>query len=127
MAVAVTGAHHVSFPVEDLARARAFYEGVLGLQQKPRPEFPFPGVWYRAGACEVHLIQKVAGIDVGTAPPALNPMASHAAFAIRDYAAMLAHMKAQGLEVLETSPQQGQMWVRDPDGHIIELILVAGD
>lgn len=126
MAVTVTGAHHVSFPVGDLARARAFYEGVLGLRQKPRPDFPFPGVWYQAGACEVHLIQMVPGIEVGAPPPSLNPMASHAAFAIRDYAAMLAQMKAKGLEVLETSPQQGQMWVRDPDGHIIELI-VAGD
>ena len=28
----------------------------------------------------------------------------------------------EGLEVLETSPTVGQMWVQDPDGNIIELI-----
>jgi glyoxylase I family protein len=125
MATSVLGSHHVSFPVRDLARARAFYEGLLGLREKPRPNFPFPGVWYQAGACEVHLIETYPGLDVGTPPPTLNPMASHAAFAIRDYTAMLAQVKAHGLDVLETSAQQGQMWVRDPDGHIIELIVAA--
>jgi glyoxylase I family protein len=123
MATTVMGAHHVSFPVRNLARARAFYEGVLGLREKPRPNFPFPGVWYQAGACEVHLIETPASLDVGAPAPALNPMAGHAAFAIQDYAAMLAHVKSRDLEVLETSPEQGQMWVRDPDGHIIELIV----
>jgi len=123
MAATVTGAHHVSFPVKDLNRARTFYERVLGLQQRPRPNFPFPGVWYQAGACEVHLIETPAGFDVGSPPPALNPMAAHAAFGIRDYDAMLTHLKEHGLEVLETTAQQGQMWVRDPDGNIIELIV----
>jgi glyoxylase I family protein len=123
MSASVSGAHHVSFPVRDLSRSRMFYEGVLGLRQKIRPDFPFAGVWYEAGACEVHLIEAPAGVDTGTPPPTLNPMAGHAAFAIRDYAAMLEHLEAHALEVLETTPEQGQMWVRDPDGHIIELIV----
>lgn len=116
-------AHHTSFPVKDLARSRAFYEGVLGLEEKPRPDFGFPGVWYQAGTSEVHLLETGAGVDVGEPPPALNPMAQHVAFAIADYDAALALLRSRGLEVLETSPQQGQMWVRDPDGHIIELIV----
>lgn len=115
-------AHHTSFPVRDLERSRQFYEGVLGLRQKPRPDFGFPGAWYDAGHCEVHLIQSVPGVDVGAAPPSLNPMARHEAFAVDDYAETLAHLKAHGLNVLETSAEQGQMWVCDPDGHIIELI-----
>lgn len=118
-------AHHMSFPIRDLARSRAFYEGVLGLEPIQRPEFPFAGAWYQAGAAQVHLIVPPEGIDVGAAPPVLNPMARHAAFAIEDYAATLAHLKAHGLEVFETTPENGQMWVRDPDGHIIELIVAA--
>ena len=116
-------AHHVSFSVSDLERSRQFYEGILGLEQKPRPDFGFPGVWYQAGSCEVHLIQTIPGVDVGSPPPSLNPMARHTAFGIDDYAATLEHLKSHGLEVLETTPQQGQMWVRDPDGHIVELIV----
>lgn len=115
-------AHHTSFPVKDLARSRAFYEGVLGLKEKPRPELGFPGAWYQAGPCEVHLIQAPEGIETGAPPPTLNPLARHEAFAVRDYEETLAHVKAHGLEVLETNVEMGQMWVRDPDGHIIELI-----
>jgi glyoxylase I family protein len=120
----ILGAHHSSFPVKDLERARAFYEGVLGLREKPRPErLRFPGAWYQAGACEVHLIQPPQGIDVGEAPPTLNPFARHAAFAVASYERTLAHLKAHAVEVLETSAELGQMWVRDPDGNIIELIV----
>jgi catechol 2,3-dioxygenase-like lactoylglutathione lyase family enzyme len=123
MPFTVLGAHHTSFPVKDLARARDFYENVLGLQQIPRPDLGIGGVWYQAGSCEVHLIEVPPGAEVGPAPPALNPMDRHAAFAIADYEAALAHLKAHGHQVLETSPDNGQMWVRDPDGHIIELIV----
>jgi glyoxylase I family protein len=122
-------AHHMSFPVRDVARSRAFYAGVLGLEEKPRPpalQSMFPGAWYQAGACEVHLIQYPADMDVGAPPPTLNPMARHAAFAIADYEATLAHLKAHGLTVFETNTEVGQMWVRDPDGHIIELIVARG-
>lgn len=116
-------AHHTSFPVKDLARSRAFYEGVLGLEVIPRPpELRVGGVWYRAGAAEVHLIETPPGVDVGATPPTLNPVARHEAFATDDYEAMLAHLRAHGVEVLATSPRVGQMWVRDPDGHILEFI-----
>jgi catechol 2,3-dioxygenase-like lactoylglutathione lyase family enzyme len=122
MAIEVT-AHHMSFPVSDLDKSRAFYEGVLGLKAIPRPNFPFPGMWYQAGPCEVHLIQTPPGADVGTPPAANNPMGRHAAFGIRDYAETLAHLQRHGLDVLATSPEVGQMWVKDPDGHVIELIV----
>jgi len=116
-------AHHMSFPVSDLAKSREFYEGVLGLTSIPRPNFPFPGMWYQAGACQVHLIQAPPGADIGSPPAGNNPMGRHAAFGIRDYAVTLAHLKSHGLDVLETSPEAGQMWVKDPDGHVIELIV----
>ena len=32
-------------------------------------------------------------------------------------------MKARDIPVLETNAEVGQMWIRDPDGHIIELIV----
>jgi glyoxylase I family protein len=119
-------AHHMSFPVRDVERSRVFYGTVLGLAEKPRPPqlaAMFPGAWYQAGACEVHLIQYPDTMDVGTPPPTLNPMARHAAFAVADYQATLAYLHAHGIAVLETNPEVGQMWVRDPDGHIIELIV----
>jgi glyoxylase I family protein len=116
-------AHHMSFPVKDLERSRSFYEEVLGLQTIPRPDLgAVAGVWYRAGACEVHLIERPEGSDVGQPPSSLTPLARHAAFAIDDYDAALAHLRAHGCPVLE-SRRSGQIWVQDPDGHVIELIV----
>ena len=115
--------HHSSFPVRDLARSRRFYEGVLGLTPVPRPDLGVPGVWYGAGDGEVHLIEVPEGADVGRPPAYTNPFGRHTAFAIDDYGAALGTLRSAGLEVLETSAEQGQMWVRDPDGHVIELIV----
>ena len=116
-------AHHVSFAVADLERSRAFYEQVLGLEPIPRPEFGIPGAWYGAGNVEVHLISTPAGLDVGRSPATLSPLANHTAFAIDDYGAALARLHARGVEVLETHPGVGpQMWIRDPDGNVIELV-----
>ena len=39
--------------------------------------------------------------------------------------ATLERLKARGVEVLETSAERGQLWVRDPDGNVLELIVSA--
>jgi glyoxylase I family protein len=114
--------HHVSFAVRDLAASRAFYEGVLGLRAIARPELGLPGVWYAAGPGEIHLIQTPPGAAVGEAPARLTPLADHCAFAIDDYDATVAALKQRGLQVLETKSEIGQLWIQDPDGHVIELI-----
>ena len=119
----VNGVHHVSFAVRDLAKSRRFYEDVLELEPIPRPEMGIAGVWYGAGDSQVHLIATPPGADVGTAPGRITPLANHSAFAIDDYAKTLERLKARGAEVLETDARRGQMWVRDPDGNVLELIV----
>jgi catechol 2,3-dioxygenase-like lactoylglutathione lyase family enzyme len=114
--------HHVSFAVRDLPRSREFYEGVLGLRTIPRPDFGLAGVWYGVGGGEIHLIQAPDGAELGAASEKLTPLANHCAFAIDDYDATLAALKQQGVTVLETRSDVGQLWVQDPDGNVIELI-----
>jgi glyoxylase I family protein len=114
--------HHVSFAVSDLARSLAFYQGLLGLEPVERPDFGIPGAWLSVGNAQVHLIETPAGAEVGAPPPGLSPLANHQAFAIEDYGATLGRLRDRGVEVLETSPDQGQLWIRDPDGNVIELI-----
>jgi catechol 2,3-dioxygenase-like lactoylglutathione lyase family enzyme len=116
------GVHHISFAVNDLDRSLAFYRDLLGLTPAPRPDLGVPGAWLVAGDAQVHLIEVPAGADAASEASPISPLANHQAFAIEDYAATLAALRDRGLEVLETRPEQGQLWIRDPDGNVIELI-----
>ena len=118
--------HHLSYSVRHLERSRRFYQDVLGFEEIERPDLGLPGAWYRAGDVEVHLIAAPEGADVGKPPAALTPLANHQAFAIEDYGKTLQWLEARGVEVLGTSPERGQMWIRDPDGNVIELIVPGG-
>jgi glyoxylase I family protein len=116
------GVHHVSYCVRDLDRSRQFYEQVLGLVRIERPDLGLPGVWYTAGNVELHLIQTPEGVDVGKPPGSLSPLANHSAFAVDDYAATLQHFESWRVDVFETTLEVGQLWVRDPDGNVLEFI-----
>jgi len=118
-----TKAHHTSFPVADLEKSRSFYSRILGLVEIERPDiFEIPGAWFNAGPCEVHLIEVGPDADVGETSKTVNPAARHAAFEIDDYVEALEYLRAHDISVVETSPEFGQMWIADPDGHVLELI-----
>lgn len=111
--------HHASLCVADLARARRFYEKVLGLEEIPRPDLPFEGAWFRAGANEIHLTV----FPEGTAPDTpLIPLHRHVAFAVADVCAASRELREKGCEVLGGGEGATQAWVKDEDGNIIELI-----
>lgn len=119
-----TRVHHVSFPVTDLERARSFYEGILELEPIARPEMGLGGMWYRAGDAEIHIICTPDGADVGTRATGLTPLGPHTAFQVDDYQKALDKLLTHGVEIVKTSPERGQMWIRDPDGNVFEMIAV---
>jgi catechol 2,3-dioxygenase-like lactoylglutathione lyase family enzyme len=52
---------HVSIIVTDVQRALAFYVGILGLKEIPRPKsFDFPGAWLQVGPEVIHLLGQPA-------------------------------------------------------------------
>ncbi len=112
--------HHMSFPVSDLERSAAFYEGVLGLQRIPRPDFgAVRGIWYQAGPVQVHLILREDMDPVATGP--IDSGSRHSAFAVADFEAARDRLKARGVPH-RARAETGQIFCHDPDGHTIELI-----
>ena len=66
------------------------------------------------------------GVDVGRPPAATNPLANHAAFEIEDHDAACEALRARGVELIDTGAERGQIFLRDPDGNVIELIRPGG-
>jgi glyoxylase I family protein len=108
------GLHHVSINVSDVAAARDFYTGVLGLTERAdRPGFSFGGAWLDAGSQQVHLIEA----DV---PPSLG---QHFALAVTDLDAAVAELRSLGVSVTDPVPvgPGRQSFLNDPSGNRVEL------
>ena len=104
---------HASVRITDLARSRAFYEGLLGLGQAPRPDLGFPGSWYDVGGSQLHLIQNAKMMD------GIDPTDPHVAFEVESLAEVKRTLDERGVTYLEFGGTQ--LWIRDPDGNVVEL------
>ena len=111
--------NHVAVHVRDVERSCEFYRNVLHLEAIPRPAFPFPGAWFRLGqGQELHLI--------GERAEAVNShhRGNHFALRVDDLAPWEAHLREMQADFLPRKQRPDGAWqvfVRDPDGHFIEL------
>lgn len=117
---------HVSFLVDHIDEAMAFYCGALGGVPVPRPDLGFPGAWLRLGGVVVHLLERPDDVDWGTPAPAPTGFADHVAFRVESYDVTLAALRARGLEVYEGEVGIRQLFVQDPSGNVIELLEAPG-
>ncbi len=108
--------HHVTVNVTDLDRAKAFYEGLLGLKEVPRPgSFGFGGAWYQLGPAQLHIISRDKP----------DPERSqHFAVQVMDVEAARRESAEAGLEPRDTIkiPSVDRFFIHDPDGNLIEVI-----
>ena len=126
--LAVKSIDHVPLVVKDLERSRRFSLEVLGMRDVPRPAFSFAGSWFQAGATQIHLILEYAGSGpAGNLLPAekRGSRTQHLAFLVDDAAAALSRLKECDVPVLSgPKPRPDgfmQVFVTDPDGHVVEL------
>ena len=111
--------NHVAIVVSDVERSCAFYSDVLQLTSLPRPAFDFPGAWFRLGTNqELHLIGGRGEAMVA------GPRGNHFALRVQDLAAWEQHLKnvQANFQPKKQRPDGAwQIFLRDPDGHYIEL------
>lgn len=119
---------HVTLVVNDLDRSRQFYVGVLGMEEVSRPGFSFPGLWFQAGPTQIHLIEEhpeSGAAGLGAPKSGSVSRGHHFAFEVADAQAAIAALSDHGI-ALAAGPQRRpdgptQIYVRDPDGHLVEL------
>ena len=122
----IIGLHHLGLLVEDLTRAKHFYESVLGLVPDPaRPALPYPGEWYGLpDGRQLHLMH-LPNPEAGLARPEHGGRDRHAAFMVADLEALKRSLQA--LEVPYTLSKSGRpaLFCRDPDGNALEFMQAA--
>lgn len=113
---------HASLLISDLARSRAFYEGVLGLQPNAnRPEMSFAGIWYDIGAAQIHLICQ-PNPDPVTGRPEHGGRDRHTALGVKGWEVLRQKLDAEGLSYTLSKSGRQALFVRDPDGNALELV-----
>lgn len=115
----VFGLDHVqlAMPAGGEDRATAFYEGILGIPQVPKPPHLAArgGCWFEDGGLKVHL-----GVD-----PEFRPARkAHAGLLVTDLAALVAALAAHGHAAAADEPLDGydRVYVDDPFGNRLELL-----
>jgi glyoxylase I family protein len=117
---------HAGLLVSDLARAKVFYESVLGLTRYPdRPGLPYPGEWYDlGGGQQLHLMQ-LANPDAGSARPEHGGRDRHIALAVRNMAALKSRLDAAGVSYTASKSGRAALFCRDPDQNTLEFVEVG--
>lgn len=110
--------NHVALHVADVDASIAFYRDVLQLELIPRPAFTFPGAWLRLGVDqELHLIGN------RTQPVHSHNRGNHYALLVDDIDQWETYLRERGTPYRRQQRPDGafQIYVTDPDGHVIEL------
>jgi catechol 2,3-dioxygenase-like lactoylglutathione lyase family enzyme len=116
--------HHAQITIPPAAEAqeRAFYCGLLGLREIPKPASlqNRGGFWLQVGDRQVHV-----GVEDGVERTATK---THLAYAVADLAGWRAKLEAHGIQILEGIPIPGydRFEFRDPFGNRVEFIQKLG-
>lgn len=128
--IRVRGIDHVVLRVSDLDRSLRFYTDVLGCHEERRIE-DLGLVQLRAGSSLIDLLDltKPLGQLGGDPPGEGGRNVDHVALAVAEFdeAKLKTHLEAHRVEPGELSSRYGaegfgpSMYIRDPDGNVIEL------
>ncbi len=113
---------HTGVPVSDVRKARRFYGDILGFDEIERPNIKgIPGIWYEVDGTQVHII--------GQRNAMANDMpgiGTHIAVQVEDLEEAKRVLKKRRVKFQEFAPPPNLglapvVFVRDPDGNVVEL------
>ena len=115
----ITAIDHIqlAMPQGEEDSARAFYVGLLGFVELPKPAqlAGRGGAWFESGAVRLHL-----GVETDFRPA----RKAHPAFLVDDLPALLSRLEADGFSINRDVPLDGydRAHIADPFGNRIELM-----
>ncbi|RMI37479.1 VOC family protein [Streptomyces triticirhizae] len=118
----IAALHHVQLavPTGSEPALRAFYGGVLGMAEVPKPPelAARGGCWFRSGGCELHL-----GVEADFRPA----RKAHPALVVPDLDALAARLAEAGVEPLWDGafPGYRRFHAHDPVGNRLEFLQPA--
>lgn len=118
----ITGIQHAAFLTSDLARSRAFYEGVLGLRvSASRPQMSYDGVWYDISPNQQIHLMLLPNPEAGLQRPAHGGRDRHVALAVQDFAQLKSRLDAAGIAYTQSQSGRRALFCRDPDQNALEF------
>jgi catechol 2,3-dioxygenase-like lactoylglutathione lyase family enzyme len=117
--VSIIEIHHIqlAMPRGEEQKARAFYVGVLGFHEIPKPPelLERGGAWFRSHSVDLHL-----GIEMDFQPA----KKAHPAFLVDDLKSIEKSCLVAGYDVIrdELLPGYDRIYIKDPFGNRIELL-----
>jgi catechol 2,3-dioxygenase-like lactoylglutathione lyase family enzyme len=112
----------LAMPAGGEDQARAFYQGVLGVTEQPKPAHLAKrgGCWFERGPLKIHL---------GVESDFRAARKAHPALIVRDLAALKRAIAAAGHAMRDDEPLEGydRIYVDDPFGNRIELMQPLAD
>ena len=111
--------NHVALSATDLERSTRFYEQLFDCERLPVPDVGFPTVWLSLGDRQLHLFERETPV----------PQLHHFAVAVDDFAEACGRAEALGAfdgapygrEAYRLPDGTVQLFLRDPDGHLVEV------
>jgi len=108
---------HVAIDISDVERSKAFYGGLLGLKEIPRPvSFTFGGAWYQIGPDVLHLVSR---------PENIPEAPHHFCLVVADVHGWAKIVETAGFIVQWDTrykiPGIDRFFTRDPDGNRVEF------
>jgi catechol 2,3-dioxygenase-like lactoylglutathione lyase family enzyme len=118
--VRATGINHVSVSASDLEASVRFYTEVFGMERVAAPTFPGQRVaWLRLGDQQLHLFEREVAA----------PQFHHLGLDVDDFEAVYLKVRELAMSddvtfaegVVELPGGEAQMYLRDPDGNLVEV------